>query len=793
MKKKLLDVLGKQVIIGDGSMGALLETRISGSFIPDQVNLSNPDLIRDIQKEYARAGADFITTNTFGASKIKLAEVSLEKETEKINRAAAKIAREVADRHGIWVAGNLGPSGKLIDPLGELGFQEAADNFSNQAKLLEKSGADFILIETITEIQEFRAAVIGALSAVKIPVLASMSFPNEELSISGTDGRVFAVTSDFVNLAATGANCGNSLDNMKEVVREIAGFSPLPLLCQPNAGLPVLEKGRTVFKLKPDEFADFMEEIYGLGVSILGSCCGSNPDFTRLLSQRFRTKPVLKRRIENGLHLSTRTTATPVSIGRVFLVGERINPTGRKKLRQELVDGKLTTVKYDAREQEKMGSDALDVNLNVHDLDLTVVENIIKGIQNMVGIPLFIDSTDPEYVEIFCRLYAGKGVINSISGERVSQDRMLPLARTYNMAFIAALIDEAGISDSAEKRLAIARRIVERARKFGIPLKNIIFDPLVLSAGAEINKVEITLKTLELLKREYPDNSTIIGLSNISFGLPNRELVNTVYLSLAVSRGLDMVIANPLSQSVRDHLLGLNFLNSGSVRDLNRFVERFSSVEKRIPDRIHRGSDNLYENILDGDSDSARENIAKLISEKEPLDIINEYVIPAMDEVGQRYHRREFFLPQLMASADAVKAILPDIKKKLPKQSDTQQTRVLLATVRGDIHDIGKNIIVSILESFNFTVFDLGKDVAQERIVSQAEQNRVDVIGLSTLMTTTIPEMLSVVELIRSRSTLANVSIFIGGAVVNQKLADQAGVLYARDGIEMVGKLKKTN
>lgn len=791
--KKLKDILGKQVIIGDGSMGALLETRINGPFIPDEVNLSDPDLIRDIQDEYARAGADFITTNTFGASEIKLQEIGLAGKFKKINQTSVGIARKVADKHGVWVAGNLGPSGKLIDPLGDLGFQDAVDNFSAQAGILEKSGVDFILIETITEIQEFRAAVIGALSVVKIPVLASMSFPNEELSLSGTDGRVFAVTSDFVSLAVTGANCGNSLDNMKKVVEKIARYSPLPLLCQPNAGLPVLENGRTVFKLKPDAFADFMEDIYRLGVSILGSCCGSNPDFTRLLAQRFKGKPLVKRRIKNGLHLSTRVTATPASITRVFLVGERINPTGRKKLRRELLKGKLTTIKYDAREQEKSGSDALDINLNIHDLNLSVVGNIIKGVQNMVSIPLFIDSTDPEYVEIFCRLYAGKGVINSISGESESLERMLPLARTYNMAFIAALIDEEGISDSAEKRLAVARRIVKRAGNFGIPLKNIIFDPLVLSAGADISKVEVTLKTLELLKREFPDNPTIIGLSNISFGLPNREMVNATYLSMAVSRGLNMVIANPMTESVQDHLLTLNFLKSGSIQDLNMFIEKFSGVEKRSPDRVHRGSDSLYENILDGDSDSARENITSLIERKEPLRIISEFVIPAMDEVGRRYHSKEFFLPQLMASADAVKAILPEIKKNLPKRNEAQQIRVLLATVKGDIHDIGKNIISSILESFNFTVIDLGKDVSQERIISQAEQNRVDVIGLSTLMTTTVPEMLSTVGVIRSRDSLSNVSVFIGGAVVNQKLADRAGALYARDGIEMVRRLKKIN
>lgn len=789
--KKIKDILGKQVIIGDGSMGALLETRINPPFIPDELNLSRPELISDIQEEYARSGADFITTNTFGASELKLKEVSLEKNMEKINRTAAGIARKVAEKYPVWVAGNIGPCGKLIDPLGELDFTRALATFSQQAAILEAAGVDFILIETITEIQEFRAAVVGALSAVKIPVVACMSFPNDDLSISGTDGRVFAVTSDFVDIAAVGANCGNSLENMKMVMEKITRYSTLPILCQPNAGMPVMEKGKTVFKVKPVEFADFMEDIYGLGVSMIGSCCGSNPDFTHQLSSRFKGKPVLKRPVQDDLFLSTRNNMITVSTDRVFLVGERINPTGRKKLRREILGGKLTTVKYDAREQEKLGSNALDINLNIHDLDLQVIKNIIKSVQNMVNIPLVIDTTDPKYVEIFCQLYAGKGVINSISGEKHSQDQLLPLARKYNMAFIAALIDEDGISDSQEKRLAIARNTVARAKEYGIPLKNIIFDPLVLSAGAEIKKVDVTLNTLEGLKREFPENRTIIGLSNISFGLPNRELVNAVYLSMAVSKGLDMVIANPLHESIRNHLLTLNFLKTGSRKELTVFTDTFSTVEKRVVDQVHEGSHDLYENILDGDGDSARENITGLLAEKKPLQVINDFVIPAMDEVGRRYHRKELFLPQLIASADAVKAILPEIKKKLPRHAESRGTRVLLATVKGDIHDIGKNIIVSILESFNYTVFDLGKDVAPELIISKAEQNQVDVIGLSTLMTTTVPVMLSTVELIKHHDKLKSIKIFIGGAVVNKKLADRANVLYARDGIEMVKKLQK--
>lgn len=793
MKKNLKSVLGKQVIIGDGSMGTLLQVKINGQFVPDEMNLSRPELIEEIYRAYAKNGADIITTNTFGASPLKLREVVLEKEFKKINQQAVKMALKVAEKIPVWVAGNIGPCGRLIEPLGDLNFEEAVDNFSQQASVLEAAGADLILLETIPEIQEFRAAVIGILSAVKIPVLASMSFSQGDQSISGTSGKVFGVTSNFAGLSAVGSNCGTSLDNMKKVMEEISIYASLPLLCQPNAGIPILEKGKPAFKVTADEFVDFMEPIYKLGVSIIGSCCGSTPDFTRKLSKRFKGKPVLSRKTNQNLILSTRTEIKEVTGEKIFLVGERINPTGRSKLRQEIKTGRLTTVRYEAREQEKKGSDALDVNVNVHELELTVVGNIVKSVQNMVNIPLFIDSTDPIYVDIFGKLYAGKGVINSISGEKKSQDKLLPLAKKYNLAFVAILMDDHGIPDTAPKRVSIAKKIVKAAEKYGISRKDIIFDPLVLSAGAEISKVRVTLETLELLKREFPKNKTIMGLSNISFGLPNRELVNSTFLALAVSRGLDMVIANPFHESIQNQLLALNFLRNGSGENLAVYTDYFSGLEQKTPDQLHRGSENLYDNILEGDGDSAIENINNLLKKESPLDIINNYIMKAMEDVGKKFQNREFFLPQLMASADVVKAVLPSLKEKLPQSKEKREVKILFATVQGDIHDIGKNIVVSILESFNFNVIDLGKDVPAETIISRALEHNVDVIGLSTLMTTTIPAMLDTITLIRQNARLKSVKIFIGGAVVNRKIADSAEVFYTRDGIEMVKKIKKMN
>ncbi|MCP4218050.1 MAG: dihydropteroate synthase, partial [bacterium] len=777
-------------LIGDGAFGSLLQQQVSGDFTPDELNLSKPDLIERVHYEYASAGADFICTNTFGASPIKLASAGLEKKFKAINRTAVSIARKIADLKEIYVAGDMGPCGQLMEPLGPATFDGMMDNYGKQAQILESAGVDFILLETITDIQEFRAAVIGIMASVKIPVLATMSFTNGDLSLSGTDGRAFAVTSDFSGLRAVGTNCGTSLENMRQVMAHIAAYSHLPLICQPNAGLPVMEDGKTVFKINAQEFCEFMEHMYGLGVSVMGSCCGSTPEYTEKLALTFKNRPVFQRQVDDSLVLSSRTAIKEVSTKKFFLIGERINPTGRKKLQKELQSGRLTTVRLDAKEQEKHGADALDININLHKTDMETAKNIIKAVQNLVRIPLVIDSLDPHLIESFAKIFAGKGVINSISGEKKYLKTLLPLACKYNLAFIALLMDDKGIPETAKLRLKIAERIVKQAKKHGIPLRNIIFDPLVLSAGAEVDKVSVTLETLDLLKKKFPLNKRLLGLSNISFGLPNRELVNSVFLALGAGRGADIVICNPANETIRRQILAVDFLRSGCKENLALYTNYFSGF-KKTKDHLQEGSANLYDNILEGDTDSAVDHIAGLMEKETPMEIIEKHVMPAMNEVGRRYHKKEYFLPQLIAAADAVKAILPTLKAKLPVKKDKgEKSGILFAAVKGDLHDIGKNLVISILESFNFSVVDLGKDVSAETIVAEALKLRVEVIGLSVLMTTTIPAMLATVKAIKADKHLRDVKIFVGGAVINREITDEAGVRYAADGMEMARLLR---
>lgn len=783
--------MGQQIIIADGAYGTLLQSHFSGHIVPEELNLSHPQVVKEVHRAYAKNGADFLTSNTFGANGIKLKEAEIQERFQEINLQAVTIARQVADEFGIWVAGNISACGQLLQPLGILTFAEARQNFAEQAKLLEEAGVDFILIETITEIQEFRAAVIGALTAVKIPVIASMSFTDGERALSGTDGQTFAVSGDFSALQALGANCGTTLEAMRGVMTQISTYSGKPLLCQANAGVPQVENGRTTFPVTAPEYADFMEEMYQMGISIIGSCCGSTPEFTAQLSQRFKGEKVIERQEKRDLRISSRTLTRSVRKDKIFLVGERINPTGRKKLRKELEQGKLTTVRLDAREQEVKNSDALDININLHKLDRQTARKIILSVQNITSVPLVIDSTDADIIEDFCQLYAGKGIINSISGERKSYQTLLPLAREYNMAFISTLLDDQGIPDSIEGRLAIARKMANRTIKLGIKPENIIFDPLVLSAGAEVEKVGITLGTLAALKEEFPDNKTIIGLSNISFGLPRRELVNSSFLAMAVAKGLDMVIANPLHESIQEQLMVLNFLRSGHSDHLTSYTKFFATYSKKNDNGIKKGSDNLSENILAGDVDSAVDNIQIILRQTEPLEIINQYIIPAMQEVGRRYEAREFYLPQLIASAEVVKSVLPDIKEKMPLQAEENKKTIVIATVAGDIHDIGKNVVSSILESFNYTVIDLGKDVSPRIIVEKAIEHQAQIIGLSTLMTTTLPAMMETIQRIRQAKQLQKTIIFAGGAVVNKRIAADAGVLYAADGMEMVKQIKQ--
>jgi 5-methyltetrahydrofolate--homocysteine methyltransferase len=698
----------------------------------------------------------------------------------------------------------MGPTGKLIEPLGDLTFDEAAGNFAAQAKVLEKSGVDFILIEALNEIQEFRAAVVGILAAVKIPVIASMCFPTDALSLTGTNGAAFAVTSDFAGLSAIGSNCGSSLENMKTVMEQISRYSPLPLICQPNAGIPALENNKTIFNVTAGEFVDFMEDIYKLGVSILGSCCGSTPEFTRRLARRFKGKPVIKRNIYNSLALSTRTGIREISRKKIFVVGERINPCGRKKMRKELEAGIFTAVRAEAREQVTFGCDALDINISMQNPDLEILERLLAAVQDSAHAPLIIDSMDPMVIETFAKYYAGKGVINSIPGEKKALKQLLPLARRYNLAFIAAPIDEHGVPGSAAKRLAAASFIVDQAREHGIPLKNIIFDPLLSSAAADTPMVTVTLETIELLKKKFPDNKIIIGLSNISFGLPNRQLVNAVFLALAAARGVDMVIANPLQETLRHHMMAINFLETGSRENLELYTDYFAGllVGKGAPIKTPANhpvnevkkisGKSLYDNIVDEDPDAALVNIKELLEREAPLDIVDKYISPAMDEVGRRYQNRECFLPQLMASADVVKTILPFVKARLPqKRGKDSGPRVLFAAVKGDVHDIGKNIVMGILESFNYTVIDLGKDVPARSIVSEALKKKVQVIALSALMTTTLPALFDTIAAIKKRKRLTEVAVFIGGAVVTREMADQQGVYYGKNAVDMANVLKE--
>jgi 5-methyltetrahydrofolate--homocysteine methyltransferase len=649
------------------------------------------------------------------------------------------------------------------------------------------------MLETITDLQELRAAIVGILSVVHLPLLVSLSFNEDLTAITGTTAAAFAVAAGFAGVQALGTNCGNSFVHTASLVQEMTRHSPLPVFCQPNAGLPEYHSGKTVYTIQPQEFAAALEDAYRAGAAIIGSCCGSTPDFTRELAARFKNRPVLRQELPDQTLLSSRTQTRSIRGRRLFIIGERINPSGRKKLLQELEDGHLGTVRADARAQDQAGCDAIDINVNIPHLAPALVEEIARTVQNATMLPLVIDSTSPAAVEAFAQNYAGKGLLNSVSGERSSLKRLLPLARKYHLAIVVAPLDERGVPATAAQRLHLAKKIAHRAKKMGIPASDIIFDALVTSAASEPEKVAVTLDTLRLLKWEFPSSPTVIGLSNISYGLPQRALLNSAFLSLAVAAGLDMVIANPLDSSLVDQITALNFLHSGDKNWLNEYIRRFSGTAA-MDNNEKKGAArqlSLTEAIVEGDGETAQQAVTTLLASESAASIIDRHILPAMNEVGRRYQEKILFLPQLMAAADAVRAILPRLKEKLPHSGQGAAHRVMLATVQGDIHDIGKNLVASILESYNYTIIDLGKNVPAETVIVQARRQRVDIIGLSTLMTTTIPALESTVLEIKNQPQFERIPIFIGGAVITPKIAASLGVNYARDGIEMVGRLRQ--
>jgi 5-methyltetrahydrofolate--homocysteine methyltransferase len=801
MKQPFLEAIRERVLVLDGAMGTMLQERgLQPGQSPEELNLTMPEVVAGVHREYLAAGADIIVTNTFGGSRPKLSHYGLEERLYEINARAVAIAREVAGDKA-YVAAAMGPTGRFVEPVGDCTFDEMTAVFGEQARPLVEAGADLITLETFLDIKEIRAAVIAIRElSPAIPVIAMLTFDDNGRSVLGTPPEAAAITLEAVGADIVGSNCGLGVDGIYEILSAIRRVTRLPLISQANAGLPILKDGRTVFPGTPEEMTAYHDRMLALGVRIIGGCCGTTPAHIRAirgaLAGRDQAFPA-GGPAAGVTFLSGRSAFTAIGGDNpVAIIGERINPTGKKGFAAELREGKVSYIRREALEQVAAGATLLDVNVGAPGIDEpAAMERAVFCVTGAVAVPLVLDSSNPEALERGLKAADGKVLVNSVSGEEKSLARVLPLVKKYGAAVIGLTLDEKGIPETGEARCEVAARILDAARDVGIAARDVVVDCLTLTVSAEQKRAMETLKAIRLVKERLGAN-TALGVSNISFGLPRRPLISSAFFAMAMEAGLDAAIINPKEEAMMDAWRSAMVLLN---RDPNAaaYIEAYRGATEAPAGQTHteeaplgiRGR--LAGAIIGGD----RENVVGLVEEalKEgltPLEISNEALLPGLEEVGRRFECNRFFLPQVMLSADTMQAAFARLKEEMKGEGFASLGRILMATVEGDIHDIGKNIVCTLLENHGFEVIDLGKNVSAERIIAAARSHEVDAVGLSALMTTTMAEMQSVIARLKEQGV--KTFTMVGGAVVTQDYADEIGAdLYAKDAMEAVARIKK--
>ncbi len=777
----------------DGAMGTMLQKYgLAGSECPDYCNVSHPDIVQRIHREYAEAGSEYITTNTFGASPLKLADYGLEDQVEAIAQAAVRNAR-AASPH-IRVAGDIGPTGQFIRPLGDLSFDEAASNFYRLAKALADAGTDCLIIETIIDIQEMRAALTAAKAACSLPVICQMSYSEDGRTITGTDPAAAAILLDAMGADVIGANCSVGPDKLLEAAKQMARVTDKPLIIQPNAGMPVLDGNTTRFPLAPEDMAPYIARFAEAGVTFAGGCCGTTPAHIRAMREAMDRLPAPEPRpaVEPLTAFTSRTRTVFVGPGHApVMIGERINPTGRKKMREEIQSGSFVSVKKEALAQVAAGADMLDVNMGVPGIDQSAaMEKVVMELSMLCPAPLSIDSTDPAVLEKAVKIYPGRPLINSVSADPALMEKVFPLARKYGAAVLCLPLAKGGLPKTAEERIALIRQILETARSFGLRRQDLLLDPLVLTAASDQKAPSETLRTLRLYREQF-HCPTVMGTSNVSFGLPGRPQLNAAFLSMAFACGMDAPIINPLDETMQRTFAEARLL-LGFDAGARQYIASVSETPAAVPSSSVSSDKPVLEQIRDAIRNGEKEEAARLmndaIQEKmSPDRIIKEGLTAAMTEVGDAYGIGKVYLPQVMMAAEAMQSAFSELKVLLPSMKNDSKGTALLCTVQGDIHDLGKNIVAALLENSGYRVIDLGKDVSPEAILAEAERTHVDFFGLCSLMTTTLPELKKTAALLREHIPACR--IMVGGAVVTPEYAREIGAdAYAKDGVDAVRK-----
>ena len=821
-KQEFRDLVNNGIVLLDGATGTNLQKAgMPGNVCPEQWILEHPQVMRNLQRSYVEAGTKILYTPTFTGNRIKLAEYGLADQLKRMNTSLVGLAKEAADGRA-FTAGDLTMTGQQLYPLGELQFEELVGVYQEQAKVLYEAGVDLFVVETMMSLQETRAAVLAIRETCNLPVMASMTFEADGRTLFGTDPKTAVVVLQSLGVDAVGLNCSTGPSEMIGIVQEMYAYANIPILAKPNAGLPELEDGRTVYRTSPQEFAEAGKKLAEAGAAILGGCCGTTPDHIHALADavsgcRPRCVHTERRRVLS----SERKTVEITLDGSFQVIGERINPTGKKKLQAQLREGKLDLVRTMAREQEVNGATVLDVNMGMNGIDeMQMMREAIYEVTTTVDCPLCIDSSSVEVMEAALRIYPGRALINSISLEKEKFERLLPIAKKYGAMFILLPLSEEGLPKTPEEKRSIVHTIFDEALRLGFAKEDVIVDGLVATVGANPAAAVECFDTIRYCSRQL-GLATVCGLSNISFGLPERSFVNTAFLTMAIAHGLTMAIANPSQDLLMNAAAASDMLLNKKGSDL-AYISRMQTYQQKMqkqeqerqmqqrggaaaagPTTKYPASETgtatvsvptaassaakvqahpVYQAVLQGEKNSIiRYTKEELARGTRPEELINEYLIPAINEVGELFNEQKYFLPQLIGSANAMKTAIEYLEPMLERSGDGKEAVTLVvATVEGDIHDIGKNLVVLMLRNYGYHVIDLGKDIPAETIVATAIREHAAVIGLSALMTTTMMRMQEVVQLAKEKNYPGK--IIIGGAAITQSFADEIGADgYSKD------------